>query len=253
MQPTTPDTDSLTSRRLPSLFLPHGSPPIPIEPCISSEYLSSLASTLPIRPKGIVFVSPHWITEGTFEVSTANKPETIYDFDADTDVEAVEKLRRLSYPTPGAPDLALRVQSLLVSSSLPCATCPSQGLDHGVWTPLYVMFPQADIPVTCLSVKADLDPEEHIRAGRALETLRDEGILVVGSGETVHNVPEMDKGQPTKSWCLAFEEWMEETASLKDGDLAVEKFKEWRSMGPEADKAHPASSPGEHMVPFLVA
>ena len=126
MQPTTPDTDSLTSRRLPSLFLPHGSPPIPIEPCISSEYLSSLASTLPIRPKGIVFVSPHWITEGTFEVSTANKPETIYDFDADTDVEAVEKLRRLSYPTPGAPDLGeyltsdhvtLRPWSLTVPSS----------------------------------------------------------------------------------------------------------------------------------------
>jgi len=249
---------------LPALFLPHGSPPIPIEPCASSDWLAKAAALLPRRPTGIVFMSPHFVTP-QFCVSTTERPVTLMDFDAGTDLEAVKKLSKLSYPCPGAPALGLRVAALLRSTGLACVTQDDRGLDHGVWTPLYVMYPDADIPVCCLSVRSDLDAAAHIQAGRALADLRKEGVLVVGSGEVVHNVPEMGaRASAPKPWCLDFESWIEEQVLAdtsatgtgggpRGGRQADAALCGWKEAAPYASVAHPEDSPGEHLVPFFFA
>ena len=187
---------------LPTMFLPHGSPPIPIEPCASSTWLAGAAATLPCRPKQIVFMSPHFQSD-VFTVGTHPAPPTMMDFDDDTSDAALSELVKLRYPCRGAPVLGRRVARLLRASGLPCDECDKRGLDHGAWTPLYVMFPHADVEVCCLSVRKDLDAAAHIAAGRALAQLRHEGVLLLGSGEAVHNVPEMGaRDSARKDWCL---------------------------------------------------
>ena len=244
---------------LPSMFLPHGSPPIPIEPCASGDWLASAAATLPCRPRAIVFMSPHFRTSGTFTVGTHPRPPTMMDFDDDTSEAAVAQLRRLRYPCRGSPALGRRVAQLLRAGGLPCDEQPTRGLDHGVWTPLYLMFPDADVEVVVLSVRKDLDAAAHMAAGRALAPLRREGVLLVGSGEAVHNVPEMGaRDSPRQPWCTAFEGWLERTMlpphapkSDEERDAALAG---WRRNGPCAERAHPAgSSPGEHLIPLLFA
>ena len=263
---------------MPSLFLPHGSPPIPIERCACETWLQQAAAQLPCRPKAIVFMSPHFFSpEWAFEVSTAERPHTKYDFDSDTNPIALEKLKKLKYPCPGAPDVARKVARLLNDAGLRCDENEEQGLDHGVWTPLYVMFPHADVPVTSLSVRVDLDTESHLAAGRALRPLLDEGVLIVGSGEVVHNVPNMGaRSSPQQPWCLTFEGWMEAKAGLatelvskSTGATTVANLRQlpsrphapddqallnWKTQAPYADIAHPENgSPGEHLMPWFFA
>ena len=161
-----------------------------------------------------------------FEVSTNPRPGTIMDFDDDTNPDALAKLEQLRYPCPGAPALGREVARLLRRSGLPCEENERRGLDHGVWTPLYVMFPQADVPVCCLSIRNDLDPAAHILAGRALDPLRRRGVLVLGSGEAVHNVPLMGaRSSPRQPWCIAFEGWLEQVLlrTSSDADAARDK------------------------------
>ena len=110
---------------------------------------------------------------------------------------ALEKLTKLTYPCAGAPDVARRAAALLRGAGLACEEDPDQGMDHGVWTPLYVMYPDADVPVVSLSVRDDLDTAAHIAAGRALAPLLADGVLLVGSGECVHNVPLMGQNPST--------------------------------------------------------
>eukprot|EP00658_Telonema_sp_P-2_P047599 TRINITY_DN36212_c0_g1_i1.p1 TRINITY_DN36212_c0_g1~~TRINITY_DN36212_c0_g1_i1.p1 ORF type:complete len:243 (+),score=50.51 TRINITY_DN36212_c0_g1_i1:28-756(+) len=175
---------------LPSLFVPHGSPPIPIERCASEQWLQSAAGTLPRKPSAIIFMSPHFL-RSQFVVSAARRPVTLMDFDDDTDPDKLVELEKLGYPCNGSPGMAQRVASLLGAAGLECGISHDRGLDHGVWTPLYVMYPDADIPVLSLSVHSGLDAAAHMRAGTALSCLAGEGVLIIGSGEVVHNVPLM--------------------------------------------------------------
>ena len=263
-----PGMDGEDMPSLPALFLPHGSPPIPIEPCTSSQWLSTAASSLPFTPKAILFMSPHFQNPGsakqsTFAVSADPRPETLYDFDEDTRIEAVAELQKLKYPCSGAPDIARRAAYLLKKAGLPCDVLEKRGLDHGVWTPLYVMFPEGNVPVTCLSVRGDLDSAAHIAAGAALEKLRHEGVLLVGSGEVVHNVPDMGaRSSPAEQWCLEFEGWIEKTAGIgippspSPSDVTRgQRLARWATDAPFSAQAHPQGgktpSPGEHLMPFL--
>ena len=244
------------------LFLPHGAPPIPIERCTSEIWLQGVAARLPTTPRAIIFMSPHFKTSGRFAVSTSPMPEIIYDFDADTDPAKLKRLTKLQYRCPGAPDVARRAAELLRAAGLACDEDQEQGLDHGVWTPLYLMFPEADVPVCCVSVRDDLSAEDHLRAGRALRHLIAEGVLICGSGEVVHNVPLMGpRGSPVAKWCTKFESWIESTVGLDDGlggELPTSQAERdaclvaWQ-RAPDADVAHPAESPGEHLMPFFFA
>ena len=168
---------------MPSVFVSHGSPTLILENLPARDFLSTLGSLLP-RPKAIVAVSAHWNTERP-AVSTAERPETIHDFYGFPD-----DLYRLHYEAPGAPELAERV------AKMTGAVCdPSYGLDHGAWVPAMLGWPEADIPIFQLAVQPYMTPAHHIALGRKLAPLREEGILVMGSGSATHNLRRLMRGQ----------------------------------------------------------
>ena len=274
-----------SARTLPALFLPHGSPPIPIERCRSEvvsqpdtsalpspfvlvkEWLQTAAQGLGVKPKAIVFMSPHYMRPG-FCVSSCDAPATLMDFDDDTDPEKLLLLQKLEYPCRGSPEVAQRVSVLLQAAGLPCTTSPHRGMDHGVWTPLYVMYPDADIPVVSISVNANLDAEDHIKAGKALQCLASEGVLILGSGEVVHNVPLMgQRGSQPQPWCTQFENWIKSVMASSPSEDRDAQLARWREKAPGAQIAHPVdqawpaergllqsfSSPGEHLMPWFFA
>jgi 4,5-DOPA dioxygenase extradiol len=173
-----PHTDARRPR-MPVLFVGHGSPMNAMEDNVWSRGFRDLAAALP-RPKAILSISAHWYVEGTF--TTANeRPETIHDFGGFPDA-----LRRIQYPAPGDPDLARRAIRLVGERR---ASLSSEwGLDHGTWSVLVHLRPEADVPVVQLSIDGRLPPAEHLAIGRALTPLRDEGVLIMGSGNIVHNL-----------------------------------------------------------------
>jgi 4,5-DOPA dioxygenase extradiol len=165
--------------RMPVLFVGHGSPMNAIEDNVWSRGFRDLGRALP-RPRAILAVSAHWYVEGTF--TTGNeRPKTIHDFGGFPDA-----LFRVQYPAPGDPDLARRVVALVGERR--ASVDSTWGLDHGTWSVLVHLRPAADVPVVQLSIDGRLEPAEHLAIGRALVPLRDEGVLVLGSGNLVHNL-----------------------------------------------------------------
>ncbi len=248
------EAPATAGREMPVLFLPHGAPPVPIEPCLSSDFLRAAAARLPGPPSAIVFMSPHFMSgegggdAGVFRLSTCPWPSTIYDFDDDTDPTALEKLCKLKYPCPGDPALAQLAGEFLEAAGFDVEFDSERGLDHGAWTPLYEMFPGAGVPVVSISVRGDLSAEAHLGAGRALAPLRSQGVLLLGSGEVVHNVPEMGpRASPPQPWCLEFEGWAEAAMATGGAGAALAGWKD----APGAAKSHPEGSPGEHLMPLL--
>jgi len=261
---------------MPALFVPHGSPPLPLWPCKSARFLASIAQNcdiIPRKPRCIVFMSPHWVSDDpkVFSVSACLRPCTMYDFDEDTDPKKRMLLEKLTYPARGEPRVANEVARRIRDAGFTCTVSDTRGFDHGSWTALMLMYPKADIPVVSLSVKADLEASDHIKVGRALRSLCDAGsdILIIGSGETVHNVPRMGPSDSApEAWCVDFENWLERTAALKntDGDRDA-RLSKWRSLAPKSLVAHPLSepwpasknleepfvSPGEHLMPWFFA
>jgi 4,5-DOPA dioxygenase extradiol len=229
--------------KTPVLFVSHGAPTLPLESSAAHDFLAGLGAALD-RPRAILAVSAHWET-GQPAVSTAAQPETIYDFHG-----FPEALYRLRYPAPGAPQLAARVASLLAASGMPARPDPQRGLDHGAWTPLILMYPQADIPVTQLSVQPQAGAEYHLRLGEALRPLRDEGVLILASGSVTHNLHEFrgsaGRDAQPPAWVTEFNEWL--AAALLSGrhsELAA-----YRSRAPHAVRNHPTE---EHLLPLFVA
>ncbi len=241
-------------KRQPALFLPHGGGPCffmdwtwgPADTWHKTQrFLESLAATLPEPPKALLVISGHW-EEPAFTASAAATPGLIFDysgFPVDT--------YRLTWPAPGDPALAQRVASLLDQAGLPSAISSNRGYDHGVFVPLKVAFPLADIPVVTLSLAASrdggFDPGLHIAAGRALAPLRDEGVLIIGSGMSFHNLRAYFRPE-TREAARAFDGWLtsavESPAPLRDG-----LFAHWESA-PHARFSHPRE---EHLVPLFVA
>src|ERR1700747_2482096 len=168
---------------LPSLFLAPGGPPLPPTATAARSFLNGLGGRLP-RPRAILVVSAHWETESPV-VSAVERNDTIHDF-----YGFPRPLYELTYPAPGAPSLAVQVAELLRAAGLSCGIDKARGLDHGAWVPLLLMYPGADIPVLQLSIQPHLGPAHHLSMGRALERLRDEGVLIIGSGSLTHDLSE---------------------------------------------------------------
>lgn len=177
--------------RLPTLFIPHGGGPCffmdppPAAPELwvkMGDHLRALADGLPARPSAILIVSGHWETERP-TLNVAAEPALLFDY-----YGFPEHTYRLAYPARGAPDVAGRVRGLLAEAGFPADVEAERGLDHGVFVPLMLVYPQADVPVLQLSLQQDLDPAEHLAIGRALAPLREEGVLIVGSGMSYHNL-----------------------------------------------------------------
>lgn len=236
--------------RQPALFIPHGGGPCffmdwtwgPADTWKPAQtFLEGLAAMLPEKPVALLVVSGHW-QEPAFTAGSGPHPGLIFDYTG-----FPEHTYKLTWPAPGAPELAQRVENLLLEAGLPAATDPNRGYDHGVFVPLKVAFPQAEIPVVTLSLANSLDPALHLAAGRALATLRDEGVLIVASGMSFHNLRAYFQPQ-TAERARAFDAWLtqavESPAAERDALL-----KGWRNA-PFAAYAHPRE---EHLIPLLVA
>jgi aromatic ring-opening dioxygenase catalytic subunit (LigB family) len=178
-------------RRQPSIFIPHGGGPCFFMPdprgtwTKMADYLRGLAQSLPEKPSAILVVSGHW-EERAFAFTGAERPGLIYDY-----YGFPPETYRLEWPAPGAPWLAERGAALLREAGLPSAIDPQRGFDHGVFVPLKVAFPDAEVPTVQMSLHASLDPALHVAAGKALAPLRDDGVLVLGSGMSFHNLRAM--------------------------------------------------------------
>ena len=238
----------MAHKKLPTLFISHGGGPWPYIPEMKAQFvrtakwLGDLPATLPEKPKAILSISGHW-EEDVFTVSTAEKPPMIFDYSGFPDYTY-----KISYPAPGSPTLAKRVIDLLTQAGIANRQDPTHGFDHGTFVPLVLMYPQADIPVVSMSIRADYDPEAHLAMGRALQTLRDEGVLIVGSGLTYHNMRgfrSAQGGEVSKS----FGQWLGEAISEKNPQTRDQKLLHWEEA-PAARLAHPQE---DHLVPLMVA
>ena len=227
---------------LPSLFLSHGAPTLPLTDAPARTFLTQLGGKLP-RPKAVLVVSAHWETESP-AVNAVNWNETIHDFRG-----FPRALYDLRYPAPGSPPVAARVAELLGAAGFDCNLDRRRGLDHGAWVPLMLTYPQADIPVLQLSVQPHRGPEHHLRIGRALAALREEGVLIVGSGSFTHDLSEF-RGQaldaPSPGWVNDFADWMAEALAKN----RTEALLNYRNAAPFAVKNHPTE---EHLLPLYAA
>jgi 4,5-DOPA dioxygenase extradiol len=226
---------------LPSLFVSHGSPMLAVEDSPTGRFLDRLGERLP-RPRAIVVASAHF-THARPTVTATPSPETIHDFGG-----FPEALYRIQYPASGAPGLADQVATVLRDAGFPAQVNGHHGLDHGVWVPLRRMYPDAGIPVIALSVDPSQTAEWHYRLGRALAPLRDQGVLVVGSGGFSHNLRALDWQHAHAApypWVTAF------TDALRDRLLAgdIAGALDWTAL-PEAHRNHPTT---EHLFPLYVA
>ncbi len=219
----------------PSVFVSHGAPTLTLENSRGRDFLATLGTRLG-RPSAILAVSAHWTTRRP-AVSGAVRPETVHDF-----YGFPEELYRLRYPAPGAPALADRVAGLTGA-----VIDPSQGLDHGAWVPLLLMYPEADIPVAQFAVQPGQSAADHIALGRQLADLRREGVLILGSGGAVHNLREfVSGGSGTARWATGFADWLDAALTAGDADAVAN----WLTACPDARRAHPSD---EHFLPLPVA
>lgn len=186
----------MTSQRMPSLFVGHGSPMNAIEDNTFSRKWIELGQAIP-RPKGIICISAHWETRGSY-VTAVSQPRTIYDF-----YGFPPELYEKTYPAPGSPELAGKIQKLVTSSKVELDD--SWGLDHGTWSVLCRMYPKAEIPVVQLSLDRNQGPEHHYQVGQELAVLREEGILILGSGNLVHNLRLVQWDDKEYDWAVEFD------------------------------------------------
>jgi 4,5-DOPA dioxygenase extradiol len=230
----------MTDTKLPSLFVSHGSPMLALDPGAAGAFWHELAQSLP-QPQAVLCISAHWNTDRPL-LGAAAKPETIHDY-----YGFPEPMYRLRYPAPGAPALAERAIALLHEVGIPAAADPGYGLDHGAWVPLQSFYPDADVPVAQLSVQPYRNARWHRRLGAGLAPLREEGVLILGSGGATHNLRELDRrGGEAPRWAQEFDEWL--ASALADG--RTEDLLDWETKGPHAQRAHPSP---EHFLPFFVA
>jgi 4,5-DOPA dioxygenase extradiol len=222
---------------MPTVFVSHGSPTLILGDSPARAFLATLGKQLP-RPTAIVAVSAHWDTDMP-AVSLARRPDTIHDFYGFPDA-----LYRLRYAAPGAPELAERVAKLTGA-----AHDAHRGLDHGAWVPAMLGWPEADIPIFQLSVQPNESPAHHIALGRKLSALREEGVLVMGSGSATHNLRALVRGggdSEPEPWAQEFDDWL--AAAVETGDEAA--LADYRAQAPNAVDAHPTD---EHFLPLHVA
>lgn len=234
--------------RQPALFIPHGGGPCFFMPDPRGtwrgmeSYLKGLAASLPAKPRAILVVSGHWEAPAFTFTGAAEHPGLIFDY-----YGFPPETYRISWPAPGAPWLAERGQALIAGAGLLAGLDPERGFDHGVFVPLKVAFPEADIPVVQMSLHASLDPALHLAAGRALAPLRDEGVLIVGSGMSFHNLRAY--GDPrVREPAAQFDRWLVDAAEASGAERA-DRLTHWQAA-PWARLSHPRE---EHLLPLMVA
>jgi len=228
---------------LPTLFVSHGSPMLPLEPGTAGPMLQALGRALP-RPKAILAFSPHWMAQAP-TLGTNPNPETLYDFGGFDPM-----LRRLRYEAKGEPALASRAAQILQAAGWPVRQDPTRGLDHGVWSPLQLLFPDADIPVVPLAMPWPFNAVSAFQLGRDLSRLRAEGVLLFGTGSLTHNLHEFHANAapdaPVNPYVFEFVDWIK--ARILRGD--PEPLFDYRKLAPHADRAHPTD---EHLLPLFWA
>jgi aromatic ring-opening dioxygenase catalytic subunit (LigB family) len=235
--------------RMPALFIPHGG-----GPCFfmdwdpknewdkMANYLRNIASGLPAQPKAVVMVSAHWI-QSEVTVTSAAHPEMIFDYDG-----FPANTYELRYPAPGEPGLAEKLVHLLKTAGIQARTNETRGYDHGMFIPMLLMFPEANIPVIQMSLTKTLNPEEHIAIGQALESLRDEGVLIVGSGMSFHNM--RGYGDPRYGPISdIFDTWLTQSVE-SDPHTRNKSLAHWEDA-PGARQCHPPGAE-EHLIPLMV-
>jgi aromatic ring-opening dioxygenase catalytic subunit (LigB family) len=234
--------------RMPVVFLPHGGGPWPFvdlrigskaEQAELATYLRSVALVPKTPPKALLVISAHW-EEALPTVMTSAHPPMLYDYYG-FPPESYE----ITWPAPGEPVLAQRVRELLQQAGFDSAENSQRGFDHGTFVPLKLAYPDANVPTVQLSLKAGLDPQEHLALGRALSPLRDEGVFIVGSGMTFHNLRAF--GPQSSAVAEQFDAWLRETASLEAAERD-RRLIDWANA-PSARKAHPRE---EHLLPLMV-
>ncbi|MCY1254528.1 dioxygenase [Pseudomonas jessenii] len=226
----------------PSLYISHGSPMLALEPGASGPALARLAVEIP-KPKAIVIVSAHWESNELL-VSGNPQPETWHDFGG-----FPKALFELQYPAPGDPRLAAEVAELLKTAGFAARIDSNRPFDHGVWVPLSLMYPQADIPIVQVSLPTRGGPALQTRVGHALASLREHGVLLIGSGSITHNLRELDwhaGPESVEPWALAFRDWMIDKLAAND-EAALHDY---RVQAPNAVRNHPSD---EHLLPLYFA
>ncbi|HEY0147191.1 MAG TPA: class III extradiol ring-cleavage dioxygenase [Methylovirgula sp.] len=238
---------TISSTPWPTLFIPHGG-----GPCFFMDdpqqlwtrmgaYLRGIPDALGRRPKAVLVVSGHWL-ESVPTVQASANPRLLFDY-----YNFPEHTYQLTWPAPGAPELAARVDELLRIGGFEPAAETARGWDHGVFIPFKVMWPEADVPVMQLSLQRDLDPATHLAMGRALAPLRHEDVLIVGSGLSYHNLKNFFSGRGNAE-AEAFDTWLDETLGAP-APARERRLVEWASA-PGAVSSHPEA---EHLLPLHVA
>ncbi len=229
---------------MPTLFVSHGAPTLALNDSPTRRFLTGLASRLG-RPRAVLVVSAHWEAE-EIGVTAGTAPPTVHDF-----FGFPAALYEQRYPAPGDCALAASIAAQLRAAGYPVALDATRGFDHGVWVPLSLMYPAADIPVLQLSINPARPPTYHWRLGRVLGALRAAGVLIVGSGSMTHNLQDFrrlrgDADSPVEAYAEAFTGWIAEQVAARDVDALLA----YREQAPFATRAHPTD---EHLLPFYVA
>ena len=234
-------------KRMPTYFISHGGGPWPWlkdmrEALKTLEVsLARMPDALPETPKAILFISGHWEKEDSYAVMTSAKPPMVYDY-----FNFPPETYKIVYPAPGAPEIAARAIELIRSAGLPVSEDPKQGFDHGTFVPAYVMYPDASVPVFQISMRSHYDPSEHFALGRALAPLRDESVLIVGSGLSYHNLRNF--GPQAKVPSAEFDTWLR-TALDMPANERTSALLDWEAA-PYARICHAQE---DHLVPLFAA
>jgi len=209
-----------------------------------AAYLRGIGPSLGARPTAVLVISGHWETERP-TVNTAARPPLLFDY-----YGFPEHTYRLTYPVPGSPGLARRVREVLAEAEIASDEEPERGLDHGVFIPFKLIYPDADIPMVQLSLNRSLDAATHLTIGRALIPLREEGVLIVGSGMSYHNLRDLFSSDPRALRSAAeFDAWLGDAVTETDSAARERKLATWH-QAPGARAAHPRP---EHLIPLMVA
>jgi aromatic ring-opening dioxygenase catalytic subunit (LigB family) len=239
---------------MPTLYIPHGGGPCffmdwtmgPVDTWYEmGQWLKNLSASLPRKPKALLVISAHW-EEKVVTIMSGCKPPLLFDYHG-----FPEHTYKLEYRAPGSPELAEKTAQLLQNAGIETRFEPDRGFDHGVFVPLKLVFPDADIPIVQLSLKKGLDPSVHLEIGRALSPLRDEGVLILGSGMSFHNLRNFFvSSEEGTEQSRKFDDWLHETLTTTETKFEVraQALESW-AKAPAARFAHPRE---DHLIPLMV-
>lgn len=238
----------VNASRMPVLFVPHGGGPMPLLNDVNHKelraFLTSVTAPMP-TPKAIVLITAHW-EESVVTLSSSPKPSILYDY-----YGFPPEAYQLTYPAPGEPALATQIANMLADKGIAARLDSERAFDHGTFVPLKLMYPEANIPVVQMSLVHSLDSKTHIAIGEALAPLRDQGVLIVGSGMSFHNMRAFFSSDPTvQSRSAEFDHWLTQTLTAKSSsyDEIKTALTHWQTA-PEARFSHPRE---EHLLPLHV-